>query len=60
MKEFLIMLLITSTVTGLFFGTIDTYSPNGEHKGCKYESIASFHPARVLVCEILRKRFKND
>jgi hypothetical protein len=55
-KETIIAMIIFSlilTIVGFISGVISSVA-GGK---CSYKSIASFNPARVITCEILRERW---
>lgn len=56
MKEFFMCLIASICVISLVSGLIEA---TGRHHttGCTYDSIASYSPPRILVCELFRKRF---
>lgn len=55
MKDFLTFLVVVSVIVAVFASGMST-AYFGE---CKYRSIASYHPAYILTCELLKPRFED-
>jgi hypothetical protein len=50
--SFLVMLVVTS-IFAFAFGVAAARNPNG----CEYRSIISYHPVRILACELFKQRW---
>lgn len=55
MKDILIFLVVVSTIVAVFAGAMSV----AYFGDCKYKSIASYHPAYILTCELLKPRFED-
>lgn len=55
MKEFLVMLLCVTSVIAITQGAIEATKSST----CVYNSVVSYHPARILSCELFKKRWRN-
>ena len=60
MKEILLgglyTLIAISSIIAFLLGVDEFLST----KKCNYYSIASYHPVRVVVCELFKERWKNE
>lgn len=54
-KNILVVFLITCAI-GLYQGFVDSVDISIKPYGCRYSSFWSYHPARLIPCEILRNR----
>ncbi len=53
LMEVLVFVFLFTSLVGFIGGAVDG------HRGCKYESIANFHPAYAFSCELFKPRFKE-
>lgn len=53
MKELLIGIVVITGFVGFIFGAGDA-----TFKTCSHTSIASYHPAYLLGCELFKRRFQ--
>lgn len=59
-KEVFIIFVMTLFIGSCAIALLDSSIEVNKNKKCNYYSIASYHPARVVVCELFKERFNGQ